>query len=769
LLNEYKLKYSKYLQSTFFAVITLILIKTIFQIIVIRSGLRWLTADDYCRTVISYEWLQHPKIYAGVWLALHFWINGLFIAVFKDLTLAPVLVNTIFSILTLIYLFLLLYRIFNKMTAYISCVIFAVFPFQVWLSTSGMPESIFFFFIIAACYYFILWFESTRNNTDTDGEVKYLIYGIVSLNLANLLRYEGWLFSLTFIVLVFLTTYKKYKFTKKLYINTAVSLFSLISVIWWLYQNYADNNDAFFFIKETTKIFKDLNAAGFWQRVVQYPFFVFYIAPLTTILGLRKVYLVLRNRRNGFEGNFSLLRIFLLFNMFELIFLMLTGIFGSGGTNMISRYVVVNAMLLFPFAVWQLLDFRKYVAVLSLSTLILVNVIWSFYYQQAYREDTYEVADLTKRLIQKNYFEPEDKIYFEMVEGYYDIYPLQVISNTPDRFNMDTIPSSFPTNISSKKISKKKRAEEQQRLNILELRKFLEEKKIKLFIARSDLLIDKLKKLSYKSEQIGDYHIFYLSDKKIKYKNSGNPNDYEEKIPPNAISFGRKLLLKDFRIDNTNFGLNPQTITLKWGIADMSMLDSLASDDDDFGRYRIKIELVSPDSDSSSFETFTRVFSERNVEEYFETEEIKNILILKPFALLNYSRKFKLSPFESGMYDVRLSVLDADKNDRELRVYRGDSLYTYQPDTTAAETASDTIRTDIKLTQSKLKKLRERYNIKPFYLLGRVIAMFPNANYNEIVKRSKEFSQLIIRNGIMLPFLQRYQGDQFLNVVFNYF
>ena len=60
--------------------------------------------------------------------------------------------------------------------------------------------------------------------------------------------------------------------------------------------------------------------------------------------------------------------------------------------------------------------------------LVLVNVVWSFYYQQAYREDTYEVADLTKRLIERGYFEQGDKIYFEMTEGYYDIYPLQVIS-----------------------------------------------------------------------------------------------------------------------------------------------------------------------------------------------------------------------------------------------------------------------------------------------------------------------------------------------------
>ena len=128
--------------------------------VVISSGLRWLSADDYCRTVISYDWLQHPKLFGGVWLSMHFWINGLFMAVFRDLTLAPVFANTFFSILTLVYFYLLLEKVFNKTIAYISCFIFAVFPFQVWLSSSAMPESIFFFFAIAACYYFLLWYQS---------------------------------------------------------------------------------------------------------------------------------------------------------------------------------------------------------------------------------------------------------------------------------------------------------------------------------------------------------------------------------------------------------------------------------------------------------------------------------------------------------------------------------------------------------------------------------------------------------------------------------
>lgn len=753
---------------------SLIIFKIIFQLIVIQSGLRWLTADDYSRTVISWDWLQNPRVYSGVWLSSHFWLSGIFIWMFRDLTLAPVIASTVFSVLTLAYLYLLFEKIFTRQVAIISCIIYAVFPFQVWLSTSAMPETPFFFFVTAGIYYFILWESSMQLHSDKRSG-GYLVIAALMFCFSNMLRYEGWFFSIAFALITAVISYKRYRFGKQLLVNYGIALISSVSILWWLWQNYHDYGDAFFFIKETTKIYAGLSSAGFLQRSIQYPFFIFYIAPLTTALGLWKIVQTIRKKPNGFIGNFSLMRVFLLFNLVELLLLMFSGIVGSGGTNMISRYIVLNAILFFPFAVWQLADLRKYVLVGGTVVLIVFNMIWSFYYQQAYREDTYEVAELTKRLIERNYFQPDDKIYFEMVQGYYDIYPLQVISNSPGRFNMDTIPSYFTVEPpASKKTSKKKREEEQLKLNILEVRKFIEQKKIKLFIVRSDLLIDKLRKLSYRSEVIGDYHIFYISESKINYKRGEGEDSTGRKIDissnrktfePDEISFGKKLILKEFYIDNTNLGMNPQTVTLKWQIADISFLDSLDTEDDEFGRYKAKLELTPVDNDTAAFDTFANVFSERNVEEFFESEEIKNILILKPFAMLNYSVKFKSSPFESGLYDVHLSVLD-EVNKKELPVYIGDSVYVHAFDISQLK---DSLKADSVTISKKIKDQRANFLKKPYYPIGRIIAMFPNVNYNALMKKSSDLSQVIIRNGFMLPFLNRYQGDHMLDIVFTYF
>jgi hypothetical protein len=558
-------------------------------------------------------------------------------------------------------------------------------------------------------------------------------------------------------------------------ISIAISLLSILSALWWLYQNNKDYGDAFYFIKETTRIYSGLASAGLFQRIIQYPFFIFYIAPVTTVLGLWKIAKVVMNKRNGFKGDFSLLRVFLLFNLTELVLLMLSGIVGSGGTNMISRYIVINSIMFFPFAIWQLSDLRNYILAAGLSVIILVNIIWCFYYQQAYREDTYEVADLTNKLIQKNYFEADDKIYFEMVEGYYDIYPLQVISNKPAMFTSDTIPSYFPMNLpTTKKTQRRKNEEEQQKMNIIELRKFLEEKKIKLFIARSDLLIDKLSKLSYKSEQIGDYRIFYLNENKIKYKRGSSAdtnklvtNNPNPKFGSGVISFDKKIILKDFYVDNSNFGLNPQTVTFKWEIAGTSVLDSLAVPGDEFGRYKVKVDLVAADNDTVAFDTYTNVFSERNVEQFFETEEIKNIMILKPFAMLNYSKKFKASPFESGLYELHLSLID-DLYKKEMTIFRGDSLFVYT-NNKETESKTDTLTALQKIKEKRIQATKDKFLKDPYYPLGKVIAMFPNVDYNTVLRKSSDLTKILVRNGLLLPFLNRYQGDHFLNVVFTYF
>jgi len=233
------------------------------------------------------------------------------------------------------------------------------------LSISGLPESIFFCFTITGIYYFIKWKAPKGKNI-------YLYLSSISFAFSNVFRYEGWLFSTVLVIFVLFDIAKEKKISRTIVRNFLISLISFTTIIWWFVQNYIDHNDFLFFAKETTKIFEQINTAKFFQRLVQYPIFIFYIAPITTVFSLKIIYDVLRGK------NLNLIKIFLLFNLLELSLLMIQAMFGTGGTNLISRYVVINALLFLPFAVLQIFKYRKALTVIIFTVTILINIIWSF-------------------------------------------------------------------------------------------------------------------------------------------------------------------------------------------------------------------------------------------------------------------------------------------------------------------------------------------------------------------------------------------------------
>ena len=750
---------TNFISSYSFQIIFLLGIKILFQFIILNSGYRWLSADDFCRTVKSFEWLQRPVIDSGVWLTPHFWINGFVMLFVKDLFTAASIVNFIFSGLTVVYFYSVVRLSFDMKTAFFSALIFCLFPFQVWLSISGLPESVFFFFIIAGIYYFIRW--------KFYGQLKiYLVLSAVSFALSNGFRYEGWLFSAVLVSLVLFDAVIERKLTKRIIINFLISLISFTTIFWWLIQNYIDHKNMFFFAEETTKIFKEFNSAGFLQRLVQYPTFIFFIAPITTLFAIKTSYEILKSR------GLSKIKIFLLFNLLELSLLSLQGLIGTGGTNMISRYIVINAMLLIPFAVKQAFEFRRILSIIFIAAVVLINILWSFYYPQPFREDTFEVGSLLRDVEKKNYTGDNGKIYFEEVQGYYDVFAVQALSNNPSKF----ILGDFPTIKSIEKKNKRgKKQPTEEELNILELKNYLEKNNIKLAVVKSDSYTDKLKKLSLRNEEVGDYKIFYLQDRASSINDSSislfSDNILKPEENPDLINFDKLIALKNFSIDNTNFGLNPQTVILNWGAVNPKILDSIDYENLEYERYYSEIILKSAETDSVVYSTFVRIFSDRNVEDLIEENNVRNIVVLKPFATLNYSVRYKRAPFEGGVYKLNIRLRD-NKLKKDLLLFKGDSLYKIDTadvsDTTKIklqESAKDSI-----ITVSGKNNPKVRDTLVTEYNLGSIIAMFPDTDYNKIVSQSStDIYRMLMRNGLQVFFSQRYQGDQFLNWVFNYF
>jgi hypothetical protein len=749
-----------YISSRKYLIFALLLvIKILLQLSLFQNGYKWLSADDFCRTVKSFEWMQKPMIYSGVWLSGHFWVNGVAMLFIKDLFLAATTVNFLFSIFTLIYFYNAIELCFDKRIAFFSSLIFCVFPFQVWLSISGLPESIFFFFIITGIYYFIRW-KSSGNKT------VFLVASAIAFGMGNMFRYEGWLFSIVFMFFVVLGIKKEKKLSSELTKNILISLISFSTIIFWLVLNYIDYKDIFYFAKETNKIYEDYNSVKYLQRLIQYPTFLFYVAPITTALCVKVTWDFIKSAFKP-KGEFSVIAIyFAMFNIVELVLLMMQGLAGTGGTNMISRYIVINGLLFLPLAIHQVFKYKKILTVICLISIILVNFIWCYYFPQSFRADTIETGVMLKNQIAKN-FNKDDKIYFEEVEGYYDVFAVQALSNNPSKFVLGNFPS-LKTEEKRTKSRRKQLSDEE--LNILDIKSYFEKNKISLAVVKSDSYVEKLRKMNFKNEEIGEYKIFYLKNIESNLNDSTisifTKNVYSLEKNPDLVNFNKTIALQNIRIDNVNFGFNPQTITIEWSAVNKNILDSIDYDNLDFDRYNAVVDIKSIENDSVVYSESKRIFSDRNIEDLIYYNRVKNIIVLKPFAVIFYSTRTNNYLLESGVYNLSLKIYDS-KRKKDLVIYRGNSLYHIESGG-AKDTASskniDSVKTKVQDTGIKKDSVLHSYN------LGNIIAMFPNTNVEKLVKKTNvNFYRIITQNGLQVFFSQRYQGDNFLNFVFNYF
>ncbi|MBK9226969.1 MAG: hypothetical protein IPL67_07985 [Ignavibacteria bacterium] len=108
-----------------------------------------------------------------------------------------------------------------------------------------------------------------------DGELTiYLFLSAFSFAFSNGFRYEGWLFSAAFVMLTMLDILRK----KETHKEDCEEYFHITDFV---YDNclVADAKlcrswQCVFLCGGDTKIFKEFNTAGFFQRLVQYPTFI---------------------------------------------------------------------------------------------------------------------------------------------------------------------------------------------------------------------------------------------------------------------------------------------------------------------------------------------------------------------------------------------------------------------------------------------------------------------------------------------------------------
>jgi hypothetical protein len=185
--------------------------------------------DGALRIMIALNWLKAPHlIMTGTWGPLHTYLIAFSIIVWNAPTFSPQLVSLILGSLTVFPFFFLLKLLFNRNIALFSTLIFSVYTLQIRYSVLSLSEVPFTFFLFLSLYFF---FKFKR---DEDKKYSFLAFACISLNLACMLRHEGWVF----IPLLSLFLLKEKK--------THLLFFFVISMIFpafWMMGNYYINAD----------------------------------------------------------------------------------------------------------------------------------------------------------------------------------------------------------------------------------------------------------------------------------------------------------------------------------------------------------------------------------------------------------------------------------------------------------------------------------------------------------------------------------------------
>jgi Dolichyl-phosphate-mannose-protein mannosyltransferase len=184
---------------------TLVSMKTVLQLGLYLIGYAAYAADDFSRSLSADYWLYYRKLDLGWdgwlglsgsgWLPFSDYLFGLGLALHRDLYLTPKIINLAISGIAVIVVYLLGRELFGRTAGFLTASLFAFQPWHVWLGISGMTSDLPSIVLIALFGLFLVrWLR-------TD-DPRALLALAGSLGIANGFRYENWVFSAVFSLLV---------------------------------------------------------------------------------------------------------------------------------------------------------------------------------------------------------------------------------------------------------------------------------------------------------------------------------------------------------------------------------------------------------------------------------------------------------------------------------------------------------------------------------------------------------------------------------------
>ena len=420
----------------------LILMKTVLQFGLYFVGYEVYAADDFGRALKADHWLYHRKFDLGWdgwlglsqtgWLPFSDYLFGFALALNRDLFLTPKIVNLLVSGIAVVAVYFLGRELFGRTTGIVTAALFAFQPWNVWLGISGMTSDLPTIVFIALFGLFLFrWLE-------TDRPVPLLIAAGL-LFLANGFRYENWLFSLVFSIVIgirVLSRWNQGRISSRSLITAvcALAIVNAFPVVWMLASYYA-LGDWLPALHETNVSYVSLDTT---RAKISIPVLTLTSFPFESLLSIVGVALLLRSdRRKSFRV--YLLVLVTTFLLFALVVKGQLPVTGAG----VSRNLLPFIVFLLPFVGFlstQLLrapELGRNQSVVAGCLILLAigifDIIRAFNYPATFPKDAL-YAGWTLRGLQKIGTLPENgKILIERAKDWGDL-SIVALANRPERF-----------------------------------------------------------------------------------------------------------------------------------------------------------------------------------------------------------------------------------------------------------------------------------------------------------------------------------------------
>ncbi|MCT4663658.1 MAG: glycosyltransferase family 39 protein [Flavobacteriales bacterium] len=293
-------------------------------------------ADAVTRIFLSLDWIENPTwISESVWGPLHFYLNGLALAIWKNPVYTPKILNIILSTFSLIPFYYFTKREFNNNGALITTIFLALSPILFRNSFFGLSETPYLFFLVLAMNWLSKWIKERKT--------LFLILSGIAITIASGIRYEAWMIMAIWGVFVLV----KYDF-KNAFI---FSVFALIFPFIWMMQSYLNTGNPFSGIEGNFKWTMDvmdnnanLNFESYLRRIWYFPFiWVISVGPPLAFILLKDHFQFKKFNNAKFYSNIWFITLIIVF-----VFIIINSL--KGTLLLHARFVGSILIFSLPFA-----------------------------------------------------------------------------------------------------------------------------------------------------------------------------------------------------------------------------------------------------------------------------------------------------------------------------------------------------------------------------------------------------------------------------------